>query len=346
MGFSLNPLKDISSALHAGEKLAGKALHAGEKVAEDSAKGFAGAMKDAAKAVTQMSPSEIGHTVLNVAGMIPVIGAPADAINAGWYAAQGDWKDAALSAATAIPGMGDFVGGARLGATALKIAEDGAKIAEDGVKAERAIKGGEAATKGTEAATKGTEAATKGTEAATKGTEAATKGEVAASSAERVSKNQAAQDRLIENQQTQLKEAIERGGKTEKGRVLDAQGTQVENITRDTLEQVEGAKVTPDVKIGKGEGSEIDNVVERGDKKVYVESKLTIAEPDTRMINQLKNATKAAGPGDSVILQVAREPTTGEIQKLRNAVGDDVFSKIKIVSKQSDLFNVVTAALK
>jgi hypothetical protein len=346
MGFSLNPLKDISSALHAGEKLAGKALHAGEKVAEDSAKGFAGAMKDAAKAVTQMSPSEIGHTVLNVAGMIPVIGAPADAINAGWYAAQGDWKDAALSAATAIPGMGDFVGGARLGATALKIAEDGAKIAEDGVKAERAIKGGEAAIEGAEVATKGTEAATKGTEAATKGTEAATKGEVAASSAERVSKNQAAQDRLIENQQTQLKEAVERGGKAEKGRVLDAQGTQVENITRDTLEQVEGAKVTPDVKIGKGEGSEIDNVVERGDKKAYVESKLTIAEPDARMINQLKNATKAAGPGDSVILQVAREPTAGEIQKLRNAVGDDAFSKIKIVSKQSDLFNVVTAALK
>jgi hypothetical protein len=84
MGFSFNPLHDISSALHAGERLAGKALHAGEKVAEDGAKGFASAMKDAAKAVTHMSPSEIGHTVLNVAGMIPVIGTPADAINAGW----------------------------------------------------------------------------------------------------------------------------------------------------------------------------------------------------------------------------------------------------------------------
>jgi hypothetical protein len=136
MGFSLNPLHDISSAVHAGERLAGKALHAGEKVAEDGAKDFAGAMKDAAKAVTHMSPSEIGHTVLNVAGMIPVIGTPADAINAGWYAAQGDWKNAALSAATAIPGVGDFVGGARLSTTALK-------LAEDGVEAERAIKGGE-----------------------------------------------------------------------------------------------------------------------------------------------------------------------------------------------------------
>jgi hypothetical protein len=69
------------------------------KIVEDGAndlasgaKDFASAMKEAAKNV---SPSEIGHTVLNVAGMIPVIGAPADAINAGWYAAQGDWGNAA-----------------------------------------------------------------------------------------------------------------------------------------------------------------------------------------------------------------------------------------------------------
>ena len=135
MGFSLNPLHAVSS-------FAGKVLHSGEKLAEDGAHGFAGAMKDAAKAVTKMSPSEIGHTVLNVAGMVPVIGAPADAINAGWYAAQGDWADAALSAATAIPGVGDVVGGARLAKTGLKIAEDGAEIAEGGIKAERALKEG------------------------------------------------------------------------------------------------------------------------------------------------------------------------------------------------------------
>jgi filamentous hemagglutinin len=124
MGFSLNPLHDISSVLHTGET-----------VAEDGAKGFTGALEDAKNAVTHMSPSEIGHTVLNVAGMIPVIGAPADAVNAGWYAAQGDWANAALSAATAIPGVGDFVGGARLGATGLKMVEDGVRV-------ERAIKDG------------------------------------------------------------------------------------------------------------------------------------------------------------------------------------------------------------
>lgn len=124
MGFSLDPLHDISSVLHTGEK-----------IAENGANDFKDAMKEAAKVATHISPSEIGHAALNVAGMIPVIGAPADAINAGWYAVQGDWGNAALSAATAIPGLGDVVGVAKLGTTALK-------IGEDGVKAERLIKDG------------------------------------------------------------------------------------------------------------------------------------------------------------------------------------------------------------
>jgi hypothetical protein len=133
------------------------------KIAEDGAhlvasgaNDFAGAMKDAAKAVENMSPSEIGHTVLNVAGMIPVIGAPADAINAGWYAAQGDWGNAALSAATAIPGVGDFVGGARLGATALKLGENGIKaerLIKDGTEAASAAKNAEKALSAGKAAT-------------------------------------------------------------------------------------------------------------------------------------------------------------------------------------------------
>jgi hypothetical protein len=247
----------------------------------------------------------------------------------------------------------------------VKTTEAAVKTTEAAVKTtEAAVKTTEAAVKGTETAVKGTETAVKGTETAVKGSEdsaklgaeadKAAKGELGATSTEAakgirpqsVIKNQATQDELIANQQKQLQEAIERGGAKEKGRVLDAQGTQVENITRNTLEQVEGAKVTPDVRIGTGEGAVIDNVVERGGKSVYVESKLTIAEPNTRMINQLTNATKAAQPGDSVILQVAREPTPGEIANLRSALGDDVFSKIKIVSNQTNLFDVVTAALK
>ena len=34
-GFGVNPLHDVSCALHAGEHFAGKVLHTGEKVAED-----------------------------------------------------------------------------------------------------------------------------------------------------------------------------------------------------------------------------------------------------------------------------------------------------------------------
>jgi hypothetical protein len=45
------------------------------------------------------------------------------------------------------------------------------------------------------------------------------------------------------------------------------------------------------------------------------------------MINQLKNATEAVEPGDTVILQVAREPMPGEIKDLRNALGDDIFRR-------------------
>ena len=163
---------------------------------------------------------------------------------------------------------------------------------------------------------------------------------------ESVSKNQAAQDELLKNQQQQVKDALDEGGARAKGRVLDAQGTQAENITRDTLKQVPDATVNQDVKIGTGDGSVIDNTIARGDKTVYVESKLTISDINERTVNQLTNATKVAKPGDSVILQVTRAPTLSEVAKLKSALGDDVFSKVKIISNQTDLFNAVKSALK
>ncbi|HIK17150.1 MAG TPA: hypothetical protein IGS53_17935 [Leptolyngbyaceae cyanobacterium M33_DOE_097] len=63
--------------------------------------------------------SDVGHTVLDIAGFIPVVGAVADLANAGWYAAEGDYKNAALSAASAVPGVGDV---AAAGKIALKTA--------------------------------------------------------------------------------------------------------------------------------------------------------------------------------------------------------------------------------
>ena len=126
---NLNPIHDISVALHAGDK----SLHAGERVAEDGAKELEGAFKDAAKVAKSMSPSQIGHTALDALGMVPVVGTAANLANAGWYAAQGDWKDAAWSAAAAIPVEGGV-------ADAAKLAKDGVEIAEDGAKAGKLAK--------------------------------------------------------------------------------------------------------------------------------------------------------------------------------------------------------------
>ncbi|GAB4348092.1 MAG: hypothetical protein OHK0047_42170 [Leptolyngbyaceae cyanobacterium] len=73
--------------------------------------------------------SEVGHTALDVAGMIPVVGAVADGVNAAWYLGEGDYANAALSGVGMIPGLGDA-------ATATKLGMKGAKLVRNG---ERAI---------------------------------------------------------------------------------------------------------------------------------------------------------------------------------------------------------------
>ncbi|WP_406492002.1 polymorphic toxin-type HINT domain-containing protein [Streptomyces sp. NBC_01604] len=70
-----------------------------------------------------MSWSDIGHIALDVVGLIPVVGEAADLANCGWYAAEGEYVDAALSCASAIP----FAG---YGATAAKAAKYGDEALE------------------------------------------------------------------------------------------------------------------------------------------------------------------------------------------------------------------------
>lgn len=70
-----------------------------------------------------LSWSDIGHAALDVAGLIPVVGEVADLANCGWYAAEGEYLDAALSCASAIP----FAG---YGATAAKAAKYGDEALE------------------------------------------------------------------------------------------------------------------------------------------------------------------------------------------------------------------------
>lgn len=66
--------------------------------------------------------SAVGHITLDVFGMVPVVGNVADGINAAWYAAEGEWLDAALSSVALIPGAGQAV---TLAKPAIKAAASG-----------------------------------------------------------------------------------------------------------------------------------------------------------------------------------------------------------------------------
>ena len=71
---------------------------------------------------------DIGHGALDVVGLIPVVGEAADLANAGWYALDGDYVMAGLSAAAAIPGLGWGATGAKLG---IKGARTAGKVADN-----------------------------------------------------------------------------------------------------------------------------------------------------------------------------------------------------------------------
>ncbi|WP_405006936.1 polymorphic toxin-type HINT domain-containing protein [Kitasatospora purpeofusca] len=85
--------------------------------------------------------SNIGHTVLDVAGMVPVIGDACDIVNGVWYAAEGDWKNAAMSLVAVVPMIGSA-------ATAARIASKVADAADTVVDVAKAIERGSEAAKG------------------------------------------------------------------------------------------------------------------------------------------------------------------------------------------------------
>ncbi len=60
-------------------------------------------------------PGGLVHGALDVLGMIPIIGEPADLLNGGIYAAEGDVVNAGLSLASAIPLAGNVIGAGKLG---------------------------------------------------------------------------------------------------------------------------------------------------------------------------------------------------------------------------------------
>jgi hypothetical protein len=64
-----------------------------------------------------------GHTILDVLGLIPLVGEPVDAVNAAWYAAEEDWVNAGLSAAALVPFLGMAATGGKLLGKAGRLAD-------------------------------------------------------------------------------------------------------------------------------------------------------------------------------------------------------------------------------
>jgi RHS repeat-associated protein len=78
--------------------------------------------------------SPIGHGALDVVGLVPGFGEPADLINGLWYTAEGNYIDAGLSYASAIPIAG-YGASAAKGARYVDKAVDAVDAARDTVKA-------------------------------------------------------------------------------------------------------------------------------------------------------------------------------------------------------------------
>ncbi|MFJ9200827.1 DUF3990 domain-containing protein [Streptomyces flaveolus] len=74
--------------------------------------------------------SDVTHATLDVVGMVPVVGEGADLVNAGIYAYEGDWTNAALSAASAIPVAGNVATGAKMAKNASKAMDAGTAVAK------------------------------------------------------------------------------------------------------------------------------------------------------------------------------------------------------------------------
>ncbi|MFC3695119.1 DNA/RNA non-specific endonuclease [Chenggangzhangella methanolivorans] len=137
MGLNLNPLD-----------MAKGAADAVGDVASGGADAFGEALNAARTAAAGMSAADIGHLVLDGAGMVPVVGEVADLANGAWCAAEGDWANAALSAGAAIPFAGNVATGAKWVKRGVDVADtlsDGARAADkaaDGAKLAKAANDG------------------------------------------------------------------------------------------------------------------------------------------------------------------------------------------------------------
>ncbi|ANS79226.1 Hemagglutinin/hemolysin-related protein [Serinicoccus hydrothermalis] len=88
--------------------------------------------------------SAAGHIVLDVLGMVPLFGEPADALNGLWYTAEGNYVDAGLSFAGVVPVVGWFAVGGKWVKRALTLEElaTAERLVDSGLDASRLLPGG------------------------------------------------------------------------------------------------------------------------------------------------------------------------------------------------------------
>ena len=80
------------------------------------------------------------HGVLDVVGLIPVVGEVADGANALIYVGEGDYVNAAISAAAMVPGAGMAATGAKYGTKVVGAVVEGAAKKAEREAAERAAR--------------------------------------------------------------------------------------------------------------------------------------------------------------------------------------------------------------
>lgn len=112
-------LAQARAAVNAARDIAADGLRAAMAEAPEARRFFEATIRPAAV-------EEPAHMGLNVLGTSPVVGAVPDLLNAGWYSTEGRNLEAGMSLISAVPGVGDAVGGAVIvGGVATKMATRG-----------------------------------------------------------------------------------------------------------------------------------------------------------------------------------------------------------------------------
>jgi hypothetical protein len=138
MGFLSSSVNVAKSGWETVKHAPGDVEHVSESVCQDAVSAAEGAGRQLSQPNSVLS--QLGHTALDAVGTIPVVGIVTEGVNAGWNAAQGDYADAALSAASAIPVAGDAADAARLTRDSIGLAREGDTIVEDAHGAETIAK--------------------------------------------------------------------------------------------------------------------------------------------------------------------------------------------------------------